>query len=115
MPSTIVDQGALVRCPHQSPATLIPKQTRVKIDGRLVLTSASQLTVSVCPFTVPGPKSQPCGSIRWTGVAARVKVAGSAPLLMPPGGTAPAQGIYAGAVPQGPAVVTLAGTRVQGK
>ena len=64
-------------------ASALPTQTRVLVTGQPVATTASAFTIAGCPFTVPGPKPQPCVRAQWMMPATRVQVDGPAGPLGP--------------------------------
>ena len=94
-------------CFHQAPAVIAPTQTAVLILGQPVATVGGQIMVAGCPFTTPVPKPQPCITIRWTMVSAKVLVQGKPILIMPPPGSGIGPGICQSPeqIPQGPPTV----------
>ncbi|MDQ0767290.1 hypothetical protein QF031_000039 [Pseudarthrobacter defluvii] len=104
--------GAGVQCAHMAPATVQTSNTRVFVGTTLVITAADLHSVAGCPFTVPGPKPQPCATIRWA-PAARVFVHGQPAVVQMPG---TGQGICSSAeqIPQGPPVIASLQARVTG-
>jgi len=76
------------------------------------VTASDVHTVAGCPFTVPGPKPQPCVTITWV-PATRVFVNGQPAVVQV---TGPGQGICKSAeqIPQGPPVIAAVQTRVTG-
>ena len=115
MPGFLMHVGAVATCPHQIPATIAPSQGQVLVSGQPVATAVDLITVAGCPFTVPGPKPQPCVTVRWTMVAAQVLVNGSPALLLPAPGTAPAICQSPEQIPNGPAIVSSVQTKVIAK
>jgi hypothetical protein len=75
--------------------------------GQPVATAGGQIMVTGCPFTVPAPKPQPCITIRWSMLSAKVLVQGKPILLKPPPGSGIGPGICQSAeqIPQGPPTV----------
>lgn len=112
MPGFLMHVGATAQCTHQAAVSIAPAQSRVFVGGRPVATSADQITVAGCPFTVPGPKPQPCVTVRWQLLAGRVRVLGRPPLLQPTPGTGPATCLSAEQAPQGPPTVSAVQTKV---
>jgi hypothetical protein len=112
MPGFLLHVGATMQCPHQAPATTAPTQTRVLVGGQPVATTSNLITVAGCPFTVPGPKPQPCVTARWTMTTTRVLVGGQPALLQPSPGTGPAICQSPEQIPQGPPLVSALQTRV---
>jgi len=53
----------------------------VKVGGQAVVTASDTFTIAGCPFTVPGPKPQPCVKVQWLVPATRVTVHGQKVLL----------------------------------
>jgi hypothetical protein len=105
-PLTIVSQTT---CFHQAPAKIAPSQTAVFIVGGLAATSASQIGVIGCPFTLPGPKYQPCVTVKWAMPSTKVFAQGKPLIVMPPPGSGPGPGICQSAeqIPQGAPVVQM--------
>lgn len=66
MPGPLLHVGALTTCPHVGSVQAPPSNTKVFVSGRLVLTASDVISVVGCPFTVPGPKSQPCVLVKVT-------------------------------------------------
>ncbi len=112
MPGFLLHVGATMQCPHQAPATTTPAQTRVLVSGQPVAVTSNQIYVTGCPFTVPGPKPQPCLTVRWTMTSTRVQVSGLPALLQPAPGSGPAMCFSAEQAPQGPPTVSSLQTRV---
>lgn len=90
-------------CFHQAPALIPPTQTAVTILGQPVATAAAQIGVAGCLFTTAAP--QPCVTIRWSMMSAKVTVQGQPLLVMPPPNAGPAPGVCLGPAPQGVPVV----------
>jgi hypothetical protein len=116
MPGLVLHAGAQVACFHAAPATVAPAGPRVLVSGQPVATLAT-LPVAGCPFQVPvpgGTKPQPCVTVNWLMVSARVLVNGQPVLLQtPPGpGTGPGLCKSAEQIPQGAPQVRAMQTRV---
>src|SRR4051812_5906922 len=111
MPGLMLHVGATKACVHQAPATTAPTQTRVLVSGQPVAVSSNQITVAGCPFTVPGPKPQPCVLVRWNMLSARVQVNGQPVMLQPAPGTGPGICFSPEQIPQGPPTVSQLQTR----
>jgi hypothetical protein len=103
---------ATVQCPHQVPATSPPTQPRVLVMSQPVATTANQFTIIGCPFTVPGPKPQPCVLIKWTMPATRVKIVGVPALLAPAPGAGAGICLSADQIPAGPPLISQMQSRV---
>jgi hypothetical protein len=101
--------ASTVLCPHAGTVNLSTSNSSVKAGGNPVLLATDQHTVSGCPFTVPGPKPQPCVLVRWSAAATQTKVNGIGVLLQSSVGLC----YSAEQIPQGPAVV--ANTQSQAK
>ena len=115
MPGFALHTNAQVQCFHAAPAMTAPT-SGVLVSGQAIATAANQIVVALCPFTIPpptGPKPQPCATIRWTNVAARVTVYGQPVLLQATPG--PGAGICQSAeqIPQGVPKVGGLQTRVK--
>ncbi len=112
MPGFLLHTGAVVNCAHTIPALIPPVQPRVLVSGQPVATMATKMTVAGCPFTVPGPKPQPCATVKWLLPAVRVKVMGQPALVQPAPG--PGQGLCQSAdqIPNGAPVVGAMQARV---
>jgi hypothetical protein len=112
MPGFVLHSNAVVQCTHGVPAQIPPIQPRVLVSGQPVATMASQLLVAGCPFTIPGPKPQPCVTIKWLMPAARVLVMGQPALLQPSPGPGPGLCLSAEQIPNGPPMVSAVQPRV---
>jgi hypothetical protein len=99
-----------------APATTTPVQPRVLLMGQPAATVANLFTVTGCPFTVPGPKPQPCVTVKWLMPAARVLIGGQPALLQTPPGPGSGAGMCFSVeqIPQGPPTVSAVQTRVLG-
>jgi hypothetical protein len=107
MPGFTFHFGATAACPHQTGRVMVaPNQKSVAVRGQLVATTASTLTVVGCTFTVPGPKPQPCVTVKWLMPSTRVFVNGNPVLLQPSLGASPAICQSAEQIPQGPPQVS---------
>ncbi|MGY1690601.1 hypothetical protein [Geodermatophilus sp. SYSU D01105] len=112
MPGFLLTVGSGVQCTHAGAATAQTANARVLTVAGPVLTAADVHLVAGCPFTVPGPKPQPCTTIRWA-PAGRVFVNGQPAVVQLPG---TGQGVCQSPeqVPQGPPLITAVQTRVLG-
>lgn len=115
MPGFILHVNMVLQCSHQAPATTTPVQTRVLVSGQPVALSTNLIKVSLCPFQVPAgatTKPQPCVTVKWANVSARVKVMGFPVLTQaaPGPGGAVCQSIEQ--IPQGPPVASAFQMRV---
>ena len=110
MPGFLLHVGAVIQCTHAAPVTAITSNTRVLVSGRPVVTIADNFVVAGCPFTVPGPKPQPCVRVQWLVPATRVLINGQPALLQTSTGLclSPEQ------IPQGPPIVSATQVRVGG-
>jgi hypothetical protein len=96
----IVTLATKIQCPHCIPGTLITTTAKVVIDNAPPLVAGDKGTVTGCPFTVPGPKPQPCVTALLTKVAAKVLAENKPVLLMNPTDVCQS----AEQIPQGPVV-----------
>jgi hypothetical protein len=111
MPGPLFHVGAVATCPHVSgQITIASTNTRVFVNGLPVVTLSDNLPIAGCPFTVPGPKPQPCVTAKFI-PAGRVLVNGQPAIIVqaPPGVCQSAEQI-----PQGPPIVNTVQTRVIG-
>jgi hypothetical protein len=94
---------ATVSCFHQAPAAIAPTQAAVLLMGQPAATFGGQIGVVGCVFTVPGPKPQPCVTIKWASVSSKVLVQGKPLLVMPLPGAGIGPGVCQSAeqLPQG--------------
>ena len=65
-----------IKCTHGGTAMLTTANTLIKVDGAPALLESDIHPVVGCPFTVPGPKPQPCVRIEWTAGAELCKING---------------------------------------
>lgn len=112
MPGLLLHVGAVCTCTHAAPATITPAQPRVLVSGQPVATMASQILVAGCPFTVPGPKPQPCVTVKWLMPSARVLLGGQPAMLLPAPGSGPGICQSVEQIPAGPPMVTTVQPRV---
>ncbi len=112
MPGFPVHATASVSCPHGAPAQVAAVQPRVLVGGLPVALITDQIIATGCPFTVPGPKPQPCLLAKWLMPSVRVLVNGSPIMLLPSPGPGPGLFQSADQIPAGPPIVTAVQTRV---
>lgn len=110
MPGFIYHVGATAMCPHAGTVSVVPGSPRVMVSGQPVATMADQFLIAGCPFTVPGPKPQPCVKVQWLVPAARVTVDGQPVILQTSTGICQS----AEQIPQGPPNVVGTQVRVKG-
>lgn len=111
MPNYLLDANATVQCFHKTGRVQINSaNTRVKVEGQAVALLDDTFTVSGCPFTLPGPKPQPCVKVTWSAPATRLRIDNKQVLLQSSSG----QGQSAEQIPQGPVNVVKTQTRVKG-
>jgi hypothetical protein len=110
MPGFLVHVGASLTCTHAAPVNIVSSNTRVLVSGMPVATLADAFLVAGCPFTIPGPKPQPCVKVQWVTPATRVLVNGQPVILQASTGICQS----AEQLPQGPPVVIATQTRVTG-
>ena len=112
MPGFFMHAGATVQCTHAVPATPVPSQPRVLVNGMPVLLMTDPIVVAGCPFTLPGPTPQPCVLVKWLMPTTRVTVNGSPAMVVPAPGAGPALCMSADQIPQGPPIVSVVQSRV---
>src|SRR5258707_73717 len=100
MPGYLLHVNVGMQCFHAAPAMIAPAQIRVLVSGQPVATMPSQITVTGCPFTVPGPKPQPCLTVKWLLPTARVLVGGQPAMVQPAPGIGSGMGM-SGPIPNG--------------
>jgi hypothetical protein len=116
MPGLMLHSNFGMQCTHQVPCMTAPVQTRVLVSGQPVAIAANIINVAPgCPFQVPvgaGTKPQPCVTVKWGNLSARVAVMGQPVLVQATPG--PGAGVCQSAeqIPQGPPVVSAMQTRV---
>src|SRR5688500_1880946 len=109
MPGHILTITSMITCTHGGQAVLTTSNTKVKIDGAAALLESDIHSVAGCPFTVPGPKPQPCVRIEWTAGATQCKVGGTAVLVRSSVGKC----ISAEGAVQGVAIIAMTQTKAQ--
>jgi hypothetical protein len=112
MPGLLMHVNAACLCTHAGPATIVPTQPRVLVSGQPVAQMTSPIVVAGCAFTIPGPKPQPCVTVKWLLPSARVLVVGQPAMLIPAPGTGPGLCQSAEQIPQGPPIVGAVQPRV---
>lgn len=112
MPGFLMHVNAACQCTHAGPASIIPAQPRVLVSGQPVATMTCQIMVAGCAFTVPGPKPQPCITIKWLMPSVRVLVLGQPAMLLPVPGAGPGLCLSPEQIPQGPPIVSAVQLRV---
>lgn len=112
MPGFLMHVNAGIQCTHAAPGTIVPTQPRVLVSGQPVATMTAQIAVLGCVFTVPGPKPQPCVTIKWLMPSARLLVMGQPAMVLPSPGPGPAMCQSPEQIPQGPPIVSAVQPRV---
>ena len=112
MPGFMLHVNAVVQCTHGVPAQVVPAQPRVLVSGQPVATMNAQVLVAGCPFTVPGPKPQPCVTVKWLMPSTRVLVAAQPVMLQPAPGPGPGLCQSPDQIPNGPPIVSAMQARV---
>ncbi|MFQ5603168.1 MAG: hypothetical protein ACE5HS_07860 [bacterium] len=110
MPGLFYHVNATAQCPHAGQISVVSSNTRVTVSGQPVATLGDNYPIAGCPFTVPGPKPQPCIKVQWLVPAVRVKVMGQPVILQTSSGIC----LSAEQIPQGPPNILATQTRVQG-
>ena len=117
MPGFLLHVNMGMQCTHGIPCTTVPAQPRVTVSGQPVATLANIINVSPgCPFQIPfgvGTKPQPCATVKWVNVSARVSIMGMPVLLQLKPGTGAGVCQSVEQIPQGPPVVTAMQIRVK--
>jgi uncharacterized Zn-binding protein involved in type VI secretion len=90
--------------------TIIPAGARVLLGGQPAATLGDTFLIAGCPFTVPGPKPQPCVKVQWLVPATRVMINGQPAILQTSTGLC----LSAEQIPQGPPNVVVTQVRAQG-
>lgn len=115
MPGLLLHATAAMMCTHAGTANIIPTQPRVLVSGQPVAVLGDQIMVAGCPFQIPvgaGTKPQPCVTVKWIMVSARVTIMGKPVLLQPAPGSGPGICQSIEQIPQGPPTVTALQMRV---
>ncbi len=81
MSAAILTEGTVIVCPHGIPAKVTAGGSKLKVFGTTAAVEGDSASVAGCPFTVPGPKPQPCVKAEMTRTATKVKTGGKAVLL----------------------------------
>lgn len=110
MPGSLVHVGAVAICPHGGQVSVISTNTRVLVGGQPAATATDNFLVAACPFTIPGPKPQPCMTVRWLVPAQRVRINGQPAVLQTSTGLCHS----VEQIPQGPPSVVGVQPRVSG-
>lgn len=90
--------------------TIISTNTRVMVGGQPVATQPDTYTIAGCAFTVPGPKPQPCVTVKWLIPATRITVGGKPVILQTSTGIC----LSAEQIPQGPPNIIMTQMSVRG-
>jgi hypothetical protein len=114
MPGFLLHVNTAMQCTHLGLAKIAPSQPRVLVSGQPVATMAGLIGVTGCTFTIPGPKPQPCVTVKWTMPSTRFLVNRKPALLDPAPGPGPGVCQSAEQIPQGAPVVSAFQTRVIG-
>lgn len=80
--SFLLNTSSNIMCSHGGTVTMIPTASQVLVDGSPVLVLPDTGIVGGCAFTVPGPKPQPCVTVRWTATPAMQVLANGSPVLV---------------------------------
>ncbi|MUL34949.1 hypothetical protein [Gloeocapsopsis dulcis] len=110
MPGLLFHVGASAICPHAGQISTISSNTRVLVSGQPVATLADTYLIAGCPFTIPGPKPQPCVKAQWLVPAMRVFINGQPAILQTSTGIC--QSLEQ--IPQGPPTIVGSQPRVSG-
>lgn len=110
MASSPLHMGATIMCSHGASVTVVSTNTRVFVSSQPVATIGDTYAIAGCPFTVPGPKPQPCITARWVVSATRVMVNRQPAILQSSTGICQS----AEQIPQGTPNVTMVQIRAKG-
>jgi uncharacterized Zn-binding protein involved in type VI secretion len=110
MPGFLFHVGATAMCPHAGQVQVISSNTRVMVSGMQAATLGDTYTVAGCPFTIPGPKPQPCVKVQWLVPSSRILINGQPAILQTSSGLCQS----AEQIPQGPPQIVASQTRVSG-
>jgi hypothetical protein len=99
-----------IQCPHGGKVILTTSNAVAQVDGGFFLLVTDEHNVVACPFTVPGPKPQPCVTLRWLVGASQTKVNQVSVLLQNSAGMC----FSAEEIPQGPPVVQQVQSKASG-
>ena len=110
MPGFLFHVGASAICPHGGQVRVIPTSPRVFVSGQAAATAGDIFMVAGCPFTVVGPKYQPCFTVQWLVPAARILMSGQPAIIQTSTGICQS----AEQIPQGPPTVVATQPRVSG-
>ena len=100
MSQPIVTMATMIQCPHGIPGTLMTSTAKVMVMGAPPLVAGDKGMVAGCPFTVPGPKPQPCTTALLTGLSTKLLAENKPVLLMNPSDLCQS----ADQIPQGPVI-----------
>ena len=92
MPGVLLHVGAVVQCTHFAPATNPPVQPRAA-QRPTRRDRGKPVHRCRCPFTIPGPKPQPCVTLKWLMPATRMLINGQPALLQTPPGPGSGAGL----------------------
>lgn len=81
MPGYLVDEDATVMCSHVGEAKPTVTSTKVKADGKAIVTLSSVYTVSGCTMPPPPAGMGPCVTAQWLMGATKVMSMGEPVLL----------------------------------
>jgi hypothetical protein len=87
-------------------------QPRVLVSSQPVAPFNSIITVAGCPFTIPGPKPQPCVTVKWLMPTTRVMVMGQPAAVAAGPGAGPALCLSVEQIPAGPPMIGALQARV---
>src|SRR5579872_3285952 len=83
MPSSLLQQGAMVICAHGGQAQPTAVNSRVTVSGQATVTVNAPYTVSGCVFPPPPNGNGPCATANWIPVSGTTRVLSNGqPLLL---------------------------------
>lgn len=109
MPGFILHVGASLTCPHGGQVSEISSNTRVSVEGQLVVTQADQYPIAGCALSSASPPN-PCVLVKWIVPATRVTINGQPVILQSSTGLC----VNATQAPQGSPMIVATQTRVSG-
>ncbi len=106
----ILTTASTIQCPHGGTVMLQTSNALALIEHAPALLVTDVHSVVGCPFTVPGPKYQPCVTVRWMVGATQTRVNSIPVLLQNSVGLC----YSAEQIPQGPPVVAQTQQQAKG-
>ncbi|HET6485155.1 MAG TPA: hypothetical protein VFH83_01975 [Spirochaetia bacterium] len=76
----ILQQGAVIQCPHGGTVTAVPTNAVVRVNGAFALLVSDLFLVAGCSFVI-GTTPSPCVTVEWQLPATKIAINGTAVLL----------------------------------